>query len=96
VAQNKSPTKTGKRRRSAIDGRTTRHGSYDQSQKRRKCRILDLIHRTASDFAIHPTSSIISEAESSVSRTRAALAPAKPVLRILDRINPLTELAAMR
>jgi len=33
VAQNKSPTKTGKRRRSAIDGRTTR---YDQSQKRRK------------------------------------------------------------
>jgi transposase len=36
VAQNKSPTKTGKRRRSAIDGRTTRHGSYDQSQKRRK------------------------------------------------------------
>ena len=36
VAQNKSPTKTGKRRRSAIDGRTTRHGSYDQSQKHRK------------------------------------------------------------
>ena len=36
VAQNKSPTKTGKRRRSAIDGRTTRHGSYDQSQKCRK------------------------------------------------------------
>jgi hypothetical protein len=36
VAQNKSPTKTGKWRRSAIDGRTTRHGSYDQSQKRRK------------------------------------------------------------
>jgi hypothetical protein len=36
VAQNKSPTKTGKRRRSAIDGRTIRHGSYDQSQKRRK------------------------------------------------------------
>ena len=36
VAQNKSPTITGKQRRSAIDGRTTRHGSYDQLQKRRK------------------------------------------------------------
>ena len=33
VAQNKS---LSKRRRSAIDGRMTRHGSYDQSQKRRK------------------------------------------------------------
>jgi Transposase DDE domain len=36
VAQNNSLTKTGQRRRSAIDGRTTRHESYDLSQKRRK------------------------------------------------------------
>ena len=35
VAQNNHPTKTGKRRRSAIDGRTTRHESYRRSQKRR-------------------------------------------------------------
>jgi hypothetical protein len=34
VAQNNSLTKTGQRRRSAIDGRTTRHESYDLSQKR--------------------------------------------------------------
>ncbi len=32
VAQNDSPTKTGKRRRSAIDGRTTRHVGYRISQ----------------------------------------------------------------
>jgi len=56
----------------------------------------DLIHRTLSDFAIHPTAGIIGEAESILSRTRAALAPAKPVLRILDRIDPLDKLAAMR
>jgi transposase len=36
VAQNKSPTKTGKLRRSAIDGRTTRHAGYGLSQQRRK------------------------------------------------------------
>ncbi len=36
VAQNKSQTKTGKLRKSAIDGRTTRHESYGLSQKRRK------------------------------------------------------------
>jgi hypothetical protein len=60
------------------------------------CKGLDLIHRTKSDFAIHLTASIIGEAESILSRTRAALAPAKPVLRILDRIDPLAKLAAMR
>jgi hypothetical protein len=49
-----------------------------------------------SDSAIHPTASIIGEAESILSRTRAALAPAKPVLRILDRIDPLAKLAAKR
>jgi transposase len=35
VAQNEAPTKTGKRRRSAIDGRTTRHAGYGMSQTRR-------------------------------------------------------------
>ena len=35
VAQNDSETKTGKRRKSAIDERTTRHASYWMSQSRR-------------------------------------------------------------
>jgi transposase len=35
VAQNNGPTKTGKRRQSAIDGRTTRHVGYGMSQSRR-------------------------------------------------------------
>jgi transposase len=35
VAQNNAVTKTGKRRRSAIDGRTTRHAGYRMSQTRR-------------------------------------------------------------
>jgi transposase len=35
VARNDAETKTGKRRRSAIDGRTTRHASYGMSQSRR-------------------------------------------------------------
>src|SRR4051812_34996258 len=35
VTQNNGPTKTGRRRRSAIDGRTTRHTGYAQSQSRR-------------------------------------------------------------
>ncbi len=36
VAQNKARTKTGKQRRSSIDGRTTRHKGYGMSQTRRK------------------------------------------------------------
>lgn len=36
VARNDAITKTGKRRRSAIDGRTTRHQGYAMSLKRRK------------------------------------------------------------
>jgi transposase len=36
VAQNNFITKTGKTRKSAIDGRTTRHASYGQSQNKRK------------------------------------------------------------
>jgi hypothetical protein len=69
---------------------------YGVMQIRRARKSLDLIHRSLSDFAIHLTARIIGEAESILSRTRAALAPAKPVLRILDRIDPLAKLAAMR
>jgi len=36
VAQNDAETKTGKRRRSAIDRRTTRHAGYAVSQRKRK------------------------------------------------------------
>jgi transposase len=36
VARNDHLTKTGKRRRSAVDGRTTRHRGYDLSQRCRK------------------------------------------------------------
>jgi transposase len=36
LAQHRYVTKTGRRRRSAIDGRTTRHAGYAQSQRRRK------------------------------------------------------------
>jgi hypothetical protein len=53
-----------------------------------------LIHRSSSDFTIHLTAGIIGEAASILSRTRALLAPAKPVLRILDRFEPLAKLAA--
>ncbi len=35
VTQNDTVTKTGKKRRSAIDGRTTRHEGYGMSQSRR-------------------------------------------------------------
>ena len=35
MTQNNSPTKTGKSRRSAIDGRTTRYEGYGMSQSRR-------------------------------------------------------------
>jgi transposase len=36
VARNRYLTKTGRRRRSSVDGRTTRHPGYAQSQRRRK------------------------------------------------------------
>jgi hypothetical protein len=49
-----------------------------------------------SGFAVHLTADIIGEADSILSRTRALLAPAKLVLRILDRVDPLAKLAAMR
>jgi hypothetical protein len=49
-----------------------------------------------SDFAIHSTAGIIGEVNSMLSRTRASLAPAQPVPRILDNIDPLAKLAAKR
>ncbi len=42
------------------------------------------------------TAGMIGEAGSVLSRTRAKLAPAKPVLRILDKADPLATLAAVR
>jgi hypothetical protein len=59
------------------------------------CKILDLIHQTLSDFSVHPMGRALPARRSRFWQTRAALAPAKPVLRILDRIDPLAELAAM-
>jgi hypothetical protein len=44
-----------------------------------------------SDFAIHRTKGIFGEMAAIVSRTRATLAPAAPVLCILDRINSLAK-----
>ena len=52
--------------------------------------------RPKPESAIHFTAGIIGEAASVLSRTRALLAPAQPVLRILDRADPLAKLAAMR
>jgi hypothetical protein len=49
-----------------------------------------------SDCVIHSTAGIIGEVDSMVSRTRALLAPARPVLGILDNIDPLAKLAAKR
>jgi hypothetical protein len=49
-----------------------------------------------SDFAIYRTAEMIGEADSVLSSTRASLAPAQPVLRILDQIDPLAKLAAKR
>jgi hypothetical protein len=49
-----------------------------------------------SHFAFHPMAGIFGEAEPVLSRTRALLAPAKPVLCILDKAGPLAKLAAKR
>jgi hypothetical protein len=38
-----------------------------------------------SDYIIHSTADMIGEADSMLSRTRASLAPAQPVLCILDQ-----------
>jgi hypothetical protein len=60
------------------------------------CPSLDLIQRSMSDYVIHSTAGMIDEADSMLSRTRASLAPAQPVLCILDNIDPLAKLAAKR
>jgi hypothetical protein len=57
--------------------------------------------RPKPDSAIHRTAGIIGEAGSVSSRAcvvadRLWLAPAKPVLRILDKAGPLAKLAATR
>ncbi|MGH6841031.1 MAG: hypothetical protein ACREDV_02915 [Methylocella sp.] len=49
-----------------------------------------------SDYFIHSTAAIIGETGSLLSRTRALLAPAQPVLRILDNNDPLAKLAAKK
>jgi hypothetical protein len=49
-----------------------------------------------SDYVIHSTAGRIGEADSMLARTRAALAPAQPVLRILDNIDPLAKLGPRR
>ncbi len=49
-----------------------------------------------SDFAVNLTAGIIGEADSMLSRTRALLAPAQPVICILDNSDPLAKLAAKR
>jgi len=52
-----------------------------------KCKSLNLIHRSLSDYVIHSTAGLIGEVDSMLARTRASLAPAPPVLRILDNIR---------
>jgi hypothetical protein len=51
---------------------------------------------TSPGIAIHRTADIIGEADLLLSRTRALLAPAQPVLGILDNSDPLAKLAAKR
>ena len=60
------------------------------------CTSLDLIQRSMSGYVIHSTAGMIGEVDSMLSRTRASLAPAQPVLCILDNIDPLAKLAAKR
>jgi hypothetical protein len=61
-----------------------------------RCKSLDIVYPAISDFAIHRTVAIMGEADSILSGARALLAPAKPVLCILDRTGPLAKLAAVR
>ena len=65
-------------------------------ESRRKCTSLDLIQRSMSDYVIHSTAGMIARRTPMLSRTRASLAPAQPVLCILDNIDPLAKLAAKR
>jgi hypothetical protein len=57
---------------------------------------LNLIYRILSDFAIHLTAGIIGEAESILSRMGSAGFAGASEARVLDRIDPLAKLAAMR
>jgi len=49
-----------------------------------------------SDFDFHPTAGIIGEAGSLLSMTRAKARAAEGGASIIDRIDPLATLAAMR
>jgi hypothetical protein len=60
------------------------------------CKSLDQIERLISEYILHRMATIIGETGLILSRTRALLAPVKPMLRILDRIKPLAKRAAKR
>ena len=64
-------------------------------QDRLSCKTRDLTIRTRSDAPIHSMASMMREAEKDLSMTRASLAPAAPVLRIIERSFPLARIAAM-
>ncbi len=57
---------------------------------------VDLIHGSASDFAIHRTASIIGEAGAILSRMRSTGFAGASEARVLDRIDPLAKIAAKR
>jgi hypothetical protein len=71
-------------------------GRKDTEAAKLKWHWVRLTHRPMPDSAIHLLATIIGEADSIQSRMRASLAPAQPVLRILDRLDPLATLAAVR
>jgi hypothetical protein len=49
-----------------------------------------------SDFAIHRTADMIGEAESMLVKMRSTGSAGASAARVLDRIDPLAKLAAMR
>jgi hypothetical protein len=55
-----------------------------------------LVHRSLSDFAIDLAASIIGEAASILSRMRSTGFAGASEACVLDRIEPLAKLAAMR
>jgi hypothetical protein len=55
-----------------------------------------LIHRSLSEFAIYLTADIIGEAESILSRMRSTGSAGASAARVLDSIDSLAKLAAMR
>jgi hypothetical protein len=62
------------------------------------CPSLDLIHRSMSDYVIHSTATLSARWTRYCPRVKArgSLAPAQPVLCILDNIDPLAKLAAKK